>query len=94
MKQRLDVERVADDGHALGQPAAAVKRVEVVDHEYGVQEVASLLGPLCELLGVEAGVSLSARLLDEQRERRGRHERVDDIDAYLLAWVLLSKALE
>ena len=94
VQQRLHVEGVTDDGNSLGQAAATVQCVEVVDHEDRVQVVARLLGPGNELLGVKALVPLAASLLDEQREGRRGHERVDDVDPNLLAGVLLLQALQ
>ena len=94
VQQRLDVERVADDGNALGQAAAAVQDVEVVDHEERADAVARLLGPHDEALGVHAGVALVARLVKKQREGRRRHEGVHDVDADLLVGMGLLQALE
>ena len=94
MQERLHVERVADDGHALGQAAAAVQRVEVVHHEDRAHVVARLLHPAHEVLSVHALVAPLARALEQEVERRGGHERVDGVDAHLLAGVGLLESLE
>lgn len=89
----LDVQGVSDDGHALGQAAAAVQRVEVVHHEEGVDVVAGLLGPHGQLLGVEASVALGTGLVKEKREGGGGKQAVHHVDAHLLVGVLVLQAL-
>ena len=77
VEQRLHVELRSGERNRGGDAATAAKRLEIIDHELGVDVVARFLGPIHHLLGGKPPVTLANGLIDQEPFGNRCQQRVD-----------------